>query len=317
MPSTGDGPAYAHDGPSGNARWFIVVGGGVGLVLLAALLRFAIDVLGVVFLLLFVGLAIRAASEWLSDGESASGWVLSALGLSLLGTALEGVWLVGSRPTGNDEGWQSQLPAPVRSAIVWGEERGWGQRALASDAAPAARAATPAVAAIQTPSTTAAPDAAPSPPASAGVAPTTHGAEVSASVRGDEADAAPRSHRSPSDAAPTGSESVAPTPTGEPAPPAATTIRLISSQGAAPVGTSLRLVARIAAQPAAEVRPTGTAVFRRGDDVLGSAPVGSDGAAFLSVLDLPVGTYDITAGYLGDGHCLPSRSDALVQQIVR
>jgi cytoskeletal protein RodZ len=318
MPSTDDGPASAHDGPSGNARWFIVVGGGVGLVLLAALLRFAIDVLGVVFLLLFVGLAIRAASEWLSDDESASGWVLSALGLSLVGTALVGVWLVGSRQTGNDEGWQSQLPAPVRSAIVWGEERGWGHRALSSDAAPVARAATPAVAAIQAPSTTAAPVASPSPPASAGAAPTTHIAPViSPSVRGDEADAAPRSHRSPSDAAPTSSESAAPIPKSEPAPPAAaTTIRLLSSQGAAPVGTSLRLVARIAAQPA-DVRPTGTVVFRRGDVVLGSAPVGSDGAAFLSVLDLPVGTYDITAEYFGDGRCLPSRSDALVQQIVR
>jgi hypothetical protein len=314
MPSTGDGPASAHDGPPGSARWFIVVGGGVGLVLLAALLRFAIDVLGVVFLLLFVGLAIRAASEWLSDDESASGWVLSALGLSLVGTALVGVWLVGGRQTGNDAGWQSHLPAPVRSAIVWAEERGWGHRALSSDAAPAAGAAPSAVAAIEPPSTTARVSA-PSSPASTGAAPTTHTApNDSASVRGDEGDAAPRS---PSDAAPMSSDSVAHNPKGEPAPSAAaTTIRLISSQGAAPVGTSLRLVARIAAHPA-DLRPTGTVVFRKGDVVLGSAPVGSGGAAFLSVLDLPVGTYDITAEYLGDDHCLPSRSDALIQHIVR
>jgi hypothetical protein len=124
MPITDDGPASAHEDRSGIARWLIVGGAGIGLALLAALLRFALDVLGVVFLLLFVGLAIRAASEWLSDEESASGWLLSALGWSVVGTALVGVWLVGSRQNGGDEGWQSQLPAPVRSAIGWAETRG-------------------------------------------------------------------------------------------------------------------------------------------------------------------------------------------------
>ena len=62
-----------------------------------ALLRYAIDLLGVVFVIILVGFAIRALSDWLTEGESVSGWAMSALSLGLMGTVLVGLWLFNSR----------------------------------------------------------------------------------------------------------------------------------------------------------------------------------------------------------------------------
>ena len=53
-------------------RWLAVLGLTAALTLLVALLRYAIDLLGVVFLIIFVGFSIRTISDWLTEGESVS-----------------------------------------------------------------------------------------------------------------------------------------------------------------------------------------------------------------------------------------------------
>ena len=55
-------------------RWLIVLGVAAACTLLVALLRYAIDLLGVVFLIILVGFSIRAVSDWLTEGESVSAW---------------------------------------------------------------------------------------------------------------------------------------------------------------------------------------------------------------------------------------------------
>ena len=94
-----------------------------------ALLRYAIDLLGVVFVIILVGFAIRALSDWLTEGESVSGWAMSALSLGLMGTVLVGLWLFNSRDIAS-EALQNRLPGPIQRTVSWLEAQGWGQRVL-------------------------------------------------------------------------------------------------------------------------------------------------------------------------------------------
>ena len=98
------------------------------LTLLVALLRYAIDLLGVVFVIILVGFAIRAISDWLTEGESVSGWAMSALSLGLMGTVLVGLWLFNSR--GDRVRASQRLPGPIQRTVAWLESQGWGQRVL-------------------------------------------------------------------------------------------------------------------------------------------------------------------------------------------
>ncbi|MEU8542660.1 Ig-like domain repeat protein [Streptomyces sp. NPDC048717] len=54
--------------------------------------------------------------------------------------------------------------------------------------------------------------------------------------------------------------------------------------------------------------PTGEVTFYSGDTPIGSAPVGGDGRAEISVSDLGVGTHQVTAHYAGDAICPASVS---------
>ena len=98
-----------------------------GLTLLVALLRYAIDLLGVVFVIILVGFAIRALSDWLTEGESVSGWAMSALSLGLMGTVLVGLWLFNSRDLAVRD--PADAPARARSSARC---RGWSRRGGAS-----------------------------------------------------------------------------------------------------------------------------------------------------------------------------------------
>ena len=110
-------------------RWLVLLGVVAGFTLLVALVRYAIDLLGVVFIIILVGFAIRALSDWLTEGESVSGWAMSALSLGLTGTVLVGLWLVNSGNLSRS-GLEQRLPGPIQRTVTWLEERGWGQRVL-------------------------------------------------------------------------------------------------------------------------------------------------------------------------------------------
>src|SRR6476469_244702 len=112
-------------------RWLIVLGMAAACTLLVALLRYAIDLLGVVFLIILVGFSIRAVSDWLTEGESVSGWAMAAVFAGLFGTAGVSLWLFGSRDM-TAGAIERGVPAPVLTAMDWLEERGWGQRVLLS-----------------------------------------------------------------------------------------------------------------------------------------------------------------------------------------
>jgi hypothetical protein len=108
-------------------RWLAVAGLAAGLTLVVALLRYALDLLGVVFVIILVGFAIRAVSDWLTEGESVSGWAVSALSTGLMGTVLVGLWLFNSN-SNIPADLQARLPGPMQQTVAWLEEHGRGQR---------------------------------------------------------------------------------------------------------------------------------------------------------------------------------------------
>src|SRR5262245_6870280 len=112
-------------------RWLVILGLTAALTLFVALLRYAIDLLGVVFLIIFVGFSIRTISDWLTEGESVSPLALCAVVSGLAGTAFVVMWLFSSNPA--LDGLESRLPAPVVASINWLESRGWGHRVLVTD----------------------------------------------------------------------------------------------------------------------------------------------------------------------------------------
>ena len=111
-------------------RWLFIAGVTAGVALALVLLRFAIDLLGLVLLLVLVGFSIRALSDWLSDDDSVSGWSLLAVGLSLAGTIFVGLWLFDVKQIDATGAIQRRLPSVLTRSIDWAERRGWGQRIL-------------------------------------------------------------------------------------------------------------------------------------------------------------------------------------------
>ena len=97
-------------------RWLVVLGMAAACTLLVALLRYAIDLLGVVFLIILVGFSIRAVSDWLTEGESVSAWALAAVFAGLFGTAMVGFWLFGSRDV-TTGALERGLPPPVLAVV--------------------------------------------------------------------------------------------------------------------------------------------------------------------------------------------------------
>ena len=103
-------------------RWLVVLALTAALTLLIALLRFAIDLLGVVFLIIFVGFSIRTLSDWLTEGESVSMWALAAVGSGLGGTTLVVMWLFGANSI---DGIESRFRPPwSRRSTGWNRMAG-------------------------------------------------------------------------------------------------------------------------------------------------------------------------------------------------
>ena len=278
-------------------RWLVAFGAIAAIAIVVALLRYAVDLLGLVSIIVLVGFSIRTLTDWLTDSESVSGWSLVALFAGAGGTAAAGLWLFGSADLDRIQRVEQRLPSGVSRAIEWAEARGWGGRVLLGDERPGrVRAArtTPAVSAL----------AGDVRPRSAGPAavPTTRAPQGVSSPSRDEGSV----HAGAIRAVPPAGGAAAPT-----------TTRLTASPPRSVVGLTVRLAATVTPQSDAPM-PEGTVVFKRGSVVVGSAPVEAEGAraiARLNTVDLPVGTHELVAEYVGGGRFATSRS-AVVRQVV-
>ncbi len=321
-------------------RWLVILGLVAGLTLFVALLRYAIDLLGVVFLIIVVGFSIRALSDWLTEGESVSGWALAAVSGGLFGTLAVSLWLFGSHDRAAAV-FERKLPEPVLATVEWLEEHGWGQRVLLSgnglsspspgrDSASASAASAPAPAGggagISAPRAAGTREALPHMPAGATPArgaaspPSQPGVAEAATLgpgakRRGASRAAGARDGPPSAAGSDGAETAAAT-----AAPVDTELTLRSSQSSALVGTAVRLTATVHAANGAG-GPAGAVVFLRGDSPLGRVPVrpAGDGTsvATLTTLALPIGTHQLTAEFLGVTGFADCRSIVLVQVVRR
>lgn len=310
-PRTGDPPA---------PRWLAVLGLALVLTLVGALARYAIDLLGIVFLIIVVGFSLRAVSDWLTEGDSVSGWSIGAVAIGFAGTMAVATWLFGSTALNPHAPFTGYLPPRVVDTITWLEMRGWGQRVLlrvAPDAdprIPKPGEPTPAQAAIEPPRIENDPS-------------------FSIEPRGSSRSRRPndgRPSREPGTAEasdlPNGASPERPLRARSPKPAqvpltapdevleTATVLTLASPR--VRVGSTVRLVATVRARGGRP--PEGTVVFYRGDAVMGSArlrPRRDAGVATFSTSDLPIGVHSLSAEYPGSRGFAASRS-AVVQQVV-
>jgi predicted secreted protein len=63
------------------------------------------------------------------------------------------------------------------------------------------------------------------------------------------------------------------------------------------------------------IPPTGTVTFKKGAKVLGTASVGANGVAVVTISTLKAGTNSITADYAGDASDNASKSSAVTVTI--
>lgn len=299
-------------------RWLAVLGLTAALTLLVALLRYAIDLLGVVFLIIFVGFSIRTISDWLTEGESVSAWALGAVLSGLTGTVFVVMWLFGSNPA--LDGIENRLPGPVLSSVAWLEARGWGQRVLLTDrggfrtgpqlarggsSGPGAAAPSAPGRGIQLPSLPSIERGKRGTRDDIGVA---EASEVERSTRREEQQSRTR-----------GLTAGAGTERDVPASNVETFTAVVSSRPTSTVGTSVKLTAVVTTATGSHA-PTGVVVFQRDGVVLGTATLhrGPDGStASLTLSNLPLGDHNITARYPGVPGFSSSESESIRQLVVR
>ena len=311
------GPAYAGGPPPDHSsndlpRWAFILVVAVTLTLLLALLRYAIDLLGVVFLIILVGFSIRTIGDWLTEGEAISAWAVSAVSTGLIGTMLVGMWVLSS-PEYSGTAVTDQLPRPVVQSMQWLEARGWGQRVLLSGSG---------ILNINADVLARRPSDLTPPDASAG------GKSVSSpaseSVGGPVTPHLPsvrmpsRSKRGPTDAeAATLEPDVSTSKT--PAPAVDTSITVTSWPVPAVVGKSVRLTATVRVE--GSTPPSGTVTFFSDGTRLGSVPVyavepGRSEAALVT-LSLQLGAHEITARFAGAAGFSGSQASPLTLTVVR
>ena len=293
-------------------RWLVVLGMAAACTLLVALLRYAIDLLGVVFLIILVGFSIRAVSDWLTEGESVSAWALAAVFAGLFGTAMVGFWLFGSRDmtTGALE---RGLPPTVQAVSDWFEAHGWGKECCSVVVAPPRRQRRERRRRSRHPrfgrrgSPQAAPEPAPASRAS-GSGSSTRVGKPASQASGGEAEAAtasPPSAPARRSQEPSGGGTDTPTQEAASTPPVSepvtqpavetstgTSTTLASSHSASAVGTSVRFTATVTAEGSGV--PTGVVVFFDGDRAIGTAAVHGPGptvTAVFATLDLAIGDH--------------------------
>jgi len=249
----------------------------IGLVVLfVALLRWAIDFLFLLSALLLLAHATRdTLQDWMAresfDGEPDPVWAVGAVSAGLLGTVIAGFWLAASSHTGSRVV-ERYAPAVLTRAVAIGEQYGWGGRTFWPD---------PSRAAAQTTGATES--------RSATLKPLSRWPAASAATSGAGDDA----------------------PTGSPQAPVATLGQVVQTQTTlrasateVPRGTAVRLIADVAGSS----RPTGTIVFRRAAMTIDTAALDRHGRATVIVTDLPPGTHEITAEFLGSPTLKPSQS---------
>jgi hypothetical protein len=279
-------------------RWLVLAGiaGGVGLALL--LVRYAIDLLGLVFIIVLVGFSIRTLTDWLSDSDTVSAGSLAWVFVGLFGTALVALWIFGS-PAARAARLESHVPQFVQTSIQWAEDRGWGQRVLlpqpAGERGERGRAASvtgrllPPVDGRPLGSQRSSPGPVALPPADA--------AAPAPSAKPVETDRTAASLASAS---------------------RATVTSLTAAPARARAGAAVRLRAVVRCDDDSR-SAEGLVVFWRGSMVLGSAPLrreGSADVAHLMTADLPPGAHELSAEYIGTPRCRTSRSPAIDQVVV-
>jgi hypothetical protein len=297
-------------------RWLAAAGLAAGLTLVVALLRYALDLLGVVFVIILVGFAIRAVSDWLTEGESVSGWAVSALSTGLMGTVLVGLWLFNSSSnTAVDV--QSSLPGPVQRTVGWLESHGWGQRVLLpGGSGPALASGGGSAGARDVPS--------PPPVTADREAPAMPLPKMLPSIP-------PRVERPPARTEPTRSRSAgeaeaaplvsapistpaAPAPAAPAPARASVTVTITASPTSVVVGRAVRLTASV--EGSGETMPTGTVNFEIDHAVLGRVPL-RNGMAVFSTLSLAIGDHAISAVYGGDARHHEGRSPTVSISVTR
>jgi Bacterial Ig-like domain (group 3) len=305
-------------------RWLAIFGLTAALTLLVALLRYAIDLLGVVFLIIFVGFSIRTISDWLTEGESVSTWALGAVISGLAGTTFVVMWLFGSNSA--LEGIESRLPPPVRASVGWLESHGWGQRVLLTERAGGFRSG---VQLARGGSGGGAPTLA-APPSGPGIElPSLRSgdrrkksgtkdddigtAEASELERRSSAAGEQRSRTRGLTSGTQAANDVRPAANVE------TFTTIVTSRPSTVVGTLVKLTAFVTTASGSK-SPSGVVVFQRDGVVLGTATLrgGPDGStASLTITSLPIGDHDIVAYYPGDPGFSASYSPTVRQIVAR
>jgi Bacterial Ig-like domain (group 3) len=304
-------------------RWLAILGLTAALTLLVALLRYAIDLLGVVFLIIFVGFSIRTISDWLTEGESVSTWALAAVISGLAGTTFVVMWLFGSNSA--LEGIESRLPAPVRASVGLLESHGWGQRVLLTERAGVfGSGAQLAPGGLSGAATMAAPPSGPGVELPSlrsrdrrkrtGAKDDDFGtAEASELERRSSAAGEQRSRTRGLASGTQAANDVRPASNVE------TFTTIVTSRPSTVVGTSVKLTAFVTAATGSKA-PSGVIVFQRDGVVLGTATLrgGPDGStASLTTTSLPIGDHDIVAYYPGEPGFSSSYSPAVRQIVAR
>jgi hypothetical protein len=311
------GPTYAGGPPPDRSsddlpRWAFILVVAIACTLLLALVRYAIDLLGVVFLIILVGFSLRTVGDWLTENESVSVWAVSAVSTGLIGTMLVGLWVF-SPPEYSGTAITDRLPQPVVEGMHWLEANGWGQRVLllrpavlnTNGDAMASRAPSPA-SALRGGSRSV------SSPASEAV-----GEPVTRQL--PTVRMPPRSRRGPSEAEAAPLEPGAPVTSKAPASAVDTTVTVKGWPVPAVVGKSVRLTANVAAE--GSTSPSGMVTFYSDGTRLGAVPVYAiepgRGEAALVTLSLPIGVHEITAKFTGASGFAGSQASPLTLTVVR
>jgi Bacterial Ig-like domain (group 3) len=305
-------------------RWLAILGLTAALTLLVALLRYAIDLLGVVFLIIFVGFSIRTISDWLTEGESVSPWALGAVISGLAGTTFVVMWLFGSNSA--LEGIESRLPSPVRASVGFLESHGWGQRVLLTERAGmfrsgaqlargglsgggATMAAPPSGPGVELPSL-------PSRDRRKRTGAKDNDIGTAEASELERRSSATGEQRSRTRGLASGTQAAN---DARPASNVETFTTIVTSRPSTVVGTSVKLTAFVTAATGSKA-PSGVVVFQRDGVVLGTATLrgGPDGStALLTTTSLPIGDHDIVAYYPGEPGFSSSYSPAVRQIVAR
>jgi hypothetical protein len=314
------GPTYVGGPPPDRSsddlpRWAFILVVAVSCTLLLALVRYAIDLLGVVFLIILVGFSIRTVGDWLTENESVSAWAVSAVSTGLIGTMLVGLWVFSS-PEYSGTAITDRLPPPVVEGMQWLEARGWGQRVLLSR--PAVLNTNGDSMASRAPSGLTPPSASPAGSRSAS-SPASEPVSEPVTPHLPTVRMPPRSRRGPSEAEAASLEPGASVTSKAPATAVDTTVTVKSWPVPAVVGKSVRLTATVAAE--GSTSPSGMVTFYSDGARLGSVPVYAiepgRGEAALVKLSLSIGVHEITAQFIGASGFAGSQASPHTLTVVR